>query len=213
MPPWCASPYALLTCFTAFAGIPHLPHPVAHHPRSRETANSHLRLPPHGRQPTHPKHIRNMIHVGITGGDGYAAGELIRLLINHPDTEIAFVHSTRHAGRRVDSPPPRTEGRDRPRLHRPAASRRGRRTLPLRPPHGLGPPGHGPRPAPRAAADRPLARLPPGPGRRGLRLRPARAEPPRHPAKPCTRPAPARWPPACCWDCCPWPRTCCWAPT
>ena len=44
-----------------------------------------------------------MIHVGITGGDGYAAGELIRLLINHPDTEIAFVHSTRHAGRRVDN--------------------------------------------------------------------------------------------------------------
>lgn len=51
-----------------------------------------------------------MIHVGITGGDGYAAGELIRLLINHPDTEIAFVHSTRHAGRRVDSLHPGLKG-------------------------------------------------------------------------------------------------------
>ena len=26
-----------------------------------------------------------MIKVGIIGGSGYAAGELIRILINHPD--------------------------------------------------------------------------------------------------------------------------------
>ncbi|MDE5744405.1 MAG: hypothetical protein K2H84_01935 [Paramuribaculum sp.] len=36
--------------------------------------------------------------VGIIGGAGYTAGELIRLLINHPEVEIAFVHSTSNAG-------------------------------------------------------------------------------------------------------------------
>ncbi len=31
-----------------------------------------------------------MIKAGIIGGAGYTAGELIRLLLNHPDVEIAF---------------------------------------------------------------------------------------------------------------------------
>ena len=39
-----------------------------------------------------------MIRVGIIGGAGYTAGELIRLLVNHPRVEIAFVHSTSNAG-------------------------------------------------------------------------------------------------------------------
>ncbi len=39
-----------------------------------------------------------MIKVGIIGGAGYTAGELIRLLINHPDVEIIFVNSTSNAG-------------------------------------------------------------------------------------------------------------------
>ncbi len=39
-----------------------------------------------------------MIKVGIIGGAGYTAGELIRLLINHPDVEITFVNSTSNAG-------------------------------------------------------------------------------------------------------------------
>ncbi len=42
-----------------------------------------------------------MIKVGIIGGAGYTAGELIRLLINHPDTEIVFVHSNSHAGCKI----------------------------------------------------------------------------------------------------------------
>lgn len=42
-----------------------------------------------------------MIKVGIIGGAGYTAGELVRLLINHPDVEIVFVHSQSHAGDRV----------------------------------------------------------------------------------------------------------------
>jgi N-acetyl-gamma-glutamyl-phosphate reductase len=39
-----------------------------------------------------------MVKDGIIGGAGYTAGELIRLLINHPAVEIAFVHSTSNAG-------------------------------------------------------------------------------------------------------------------
>jgi len=39
-----------------------------------------------------------MIQVGIIGGAGYTAGELIRLLINHPKVELDFVYSTSNAG-------------------------------------------------------------------------------------------------------------------
>lgn len=39
-----------------------------------------------------------MIRAGIIGGAGYTAGELIRLLINHPDVELQWVHSTSNAG-------------------------------------------------------------------------------------------------------------------
>ena len=39
-----------------------------------------------------------MIKVGIVGGAGYTAGELLRLLVNHPDVEIVFINSSSHAG-------------------------------------------------------------------------------------------------------------------
>ncbi len=39
-----------------------------------------------------------MIQVGIIGGAGYTAGELIRLLLQHPNTTIDFVYSTSNAG-------------------------------------------------------------------------------------------------------------------
>lgn len=39
-----------------------------------------------------------MIRVGIIGGAGYTAGELIRLLVFHPAAELVFVHSESHAG-------------------------------------------------------------------------------------------------------------------
>lgn len=42
-----------------------------------------------------------MIKVGIIGGAGYTAGELIRLLLNHPDVELKWVHSTSNAGNPV----------------------------------------------------------------------------------------------------------------
>jgi N-acetyl-gamma-glutamyl-phosphate reductase len=40
-----------------------------------------------------------MIKAGIIGGAGYTGGELIRLLINHPQAEIGFVHSKSNAGK------------------------------------------------------------------------------------------------------------------
>ena len=42
-----------------------------------------------------------MIQVGIIGGAGYTAGELIRLLLQHPETAINFVYSTSNAGNKI----------------------------------------------------------------------------------------------------------------
>ena len=42
-----------------------------------------------------------MVKVGIIGGAGYTAGELIRLLINHPEVEVTFIHSSSNAGNLV----------------------------------------------------------------------------------------------------------------
>lgn len=42
-----------------------------------------------------------MIKAGIIGGAGYTAGELTRLLVNHPDVELKWIHSTSNAGNRV----------------------------------------------------------------------------------------------------------------
>lgn len=42
-----------------------------------------------------------MIRTGIIGGAGYTAGELIRILVNHPYVEIMWVNSTSNAGNRI----------------------------------------------------------------------------------------------------------------
>lgn len=42
-----------------------------------------------------------MIEVGIIGGAGYTAGELIRLLLNHTEVNINFVYSTSNAGNKL----------------------------------------------------------------------------------------------------------------
>lgn len=42
-----------------------------------------------------------MIKVGILGAAGYTGGELIRLLINHPEAEIVFANSESNAGNYV----------------------------------------------------------------------------------------------------------------
>lgn len=41
------------------------------------------------------------IRIGIVGGAGYTGGELLRILINHPHSEIVFVHSNSNAGKSV----------------------------------------------------------------------------------------------------------------
>lgn len=38
------------------------------------------------------------IKAGIIGGAGYTGGELLRILVNHPQVEISFVHSNSNAG-------------------------------------------------------------------------------------------------------------------
>jgi len=42
-----------------------------------------------------------MIKTGIIGGSGYTAGELLRLLQNHPKATVDFVYSTTNAGKPV----------------------------------------------------------------------------------------------------------------
>lgn len=44
---------------------------------------------------------RRMIKIGILGAAGYTGGELIRLLLNHPDAEIVFANSESNAGNLV----------------------------------------------------------------------------------------------------------------
>ncbi|MBR6482362.1 MAG: N-acetyl-gamma-glutamyl-phosphate reductase [Bacteroidaceae bacterium] len=45
--------------------------------------------------------MNDPIRVGIVGGAGYTAGELCRLLLNHPEAEIVFVNSESNAGNRL----------------------------------------------------------------------------------------------------------------
>src|SRR6185437_8591827 len=43
------------------------------------------------------------IKIGISGGAGYTGGELIRILLHHPQAEIAFVQSKSNAGKEISS--------------------------------------------------------------------------------------------------------------
>jgi len=47
--------------------------------------------------------MKNKISVGIVGGAGYTAGELLRLLLQHPQVEIQFVQSSTQADKPVYS--------------------------------------------------------------------------------------------------------------
>ena len=47
-----------------------------------------------------------MIKAGIIGGSGYTGGELIRILMNHPQVEIDFVYSTTRADKKISSAHP-----------------------------------------------------------------------------------------------------------
>ena len=43
--------------------------------------------------------MANRIKAGIVGGAGYTGGELIRILLNHPQAEISFVQSNSNGGK------------------------------------------------------------------------------------------------------------------
>lgn len=42
-----------------------------------------------------------MIKAGITGGESKVAGEIIRLLLNHPDVDLKWIQSEHHVGSRI----------------------------------------------------------------------------------------------------------------
>jgi N-acetyl-gamma-glutamyl-phosphate reductase len=46
--------------------------------------------------------MRNKLKIGITGGTGYTAGELLRILINHPYADVEFVYSVSNPGTAVN---------------------------------------------------------------------------------------------------------------
>ena len=51
-----------------------------------------------------------MIRTSIVGGSGYTGGELIRLLLRHPEVEIAQVTSESHVGEYVYQTHPNLRG-------------------------------------------------------------------------------------------------------
>ena len=44
-----------------------------------------------------------MIEAGIVGGAGYTAGELIRILLRHPEVNLNFIYSTSQAGKPIST--------------------------------------------------------------------------------------------------------------
>ena len=50
------------------------------------------------------------IKIGVIGGAGYTGGETIRLLLNHPQAELVFVHSRSNAGNPLYSAHPDLQG-------------------------------------------------------------------------------------------------------
>ncbi|WP_137992778.1 N-acetyl-gamma-glutamyl-phosphate reductase [Streptomyces vilmorinianum] len=52
-----------------------------------------------------------MLRVAVAGASGYIGGELLRLLIGHPEVELAMASSDSFAGRRLDGPHPNLRGR------------------------------------------------------------------------------------------------------
>lgn len=47
--------------------------------------------------------LKSKISVGIIGGAGYTAGELMRILVNHPDVDIRFLQSDSQVGKPITS--------------------------------------------------------------------------------------------------------------
>jgi len=56
---------------------------------------------------------RKVIRAGVVGGSGYAGGELVRLLLGHPEVELEVVTSRRHAGEYLHQVHPNLRGQTR----------------------------------------------------------------------------------------------------
>lgn len=56
--------------------------------------------------------MQNKIRAGIVGGAGYTGGELVRILINHPNVELTFVQSRSNAAKAISSVHPDLIGTD-----------------------------------------------------------------------------------------------------
>lgn len=46
--------------------------------------------------------VMQKVNIGIVGGAGYTGGELLRVLLRHPNANISFVHSSSNAGELVN---------------------------------------------------------------------------------------------------------------
>lgn len=68
----------------------------------RDHPNNFLYSPLSGVDSSSPLGL-GRLRVGIIGGAGYTGGELIRILINHPNVEISFINSKSNAGKAVSS--------------------------------------------------------------------------------------------------------------
>ena len=56
------------------------------------------------------RYIIDMKRIGIIGGSSYTAGELIRILIHHPEVEIEFVYSRTNPGKAISAVHPDLNG-------------------------------------------------------------------------------------------------------
>ena len=45
--------------------------------------------------------MAKVIKAGILGASGYTGGDLVRLLVRHPNVEISFMTADRHAGKQI----------------------------------------------------------------------------------------------------------------
>jgi N-acetyl-gamma-glutamyl-phosphate reductase len=68
----------------------------------RDQLNNFLYSPLSGADSSSPL-ATGRLRVGIIGGAGYTGGELIRILINHPNVEISFINSKSNANKPVSS--------------------------------------------------------------------------------------------------------------
>ena len=50
--------------------------------------------------------MSTLINVGVVGGSGYTGGELLRILIAHPQVRLSFVYSTTRAGKKLTTAHP-----------------------------------------------------------------------------------------------------------